>query len=145
MRPSLIIPRLKAQVAALSNRVAAAATVEAAMDQTNLGVPNAFIVPGPDVVEGDVLLSPYAQEITARFSVVLTVANTAAGDDRGQAAVEALLDLRNTVMTALVGWTPDAARFAPLSYGGGDEIVHTRARAHTQLEFFTSTTTANAA
>lgn len=143
MRPSLVIPRLKEQVAALSGRVAAAASLEQAMDQTGVAVPHAFVVPGAEVAEGEVMLSPLVQDVTLRFSVVLGVANTA--DERGQGAIEAIVDLRNSVVAALVGWTPDAARFAPLLYAGGDEVIVTRARAHTQFEFTTTSSTAEAA
>jgi hypothetical protein len=76
------------------------------------------------------------------FAVAIAVSNTA--DERGQDASEALADCIAEVVAALQGWTPDGELYAPILLVGetGDYTDWTRARAWTQLDFTSASTTA---
>lgn len=143
MRPSLIIPRLRASCPMFGGRVAGAANFRQAAQQDDFPAPHAFVLVGADQ-DGEVMLSGLDQEITTRFAVVVAVQNTA--DERGQDAGEAFYDARAELLAALVGWTPDPARYAPVLYlGMPDDPDVTRARAWAQFDFQTIATTASAA
>lgn len=144
MRPSLVIPRLRAQCPVFANRVAGAATYRQVAVQDDFPVPHAFLLPLGDVEDGEVMLSALDQELTTRFAVVVAVANTS--DERGQAAAELIHDARAELIAALVGWTPDAARYSPVLYRGmPDDPDITRARAWAQFDFEANAYTASAA
>ena len=144
MRPSLIIPRLRAQCPVFQQRVAGAATFRQVVLQDDFPVPHAFVLPLGDSADGDVMVSGLDQELTTRFSVNVAVANTS--DERGQAAAELIYDARAELIAALVGWTPDAARFSPILYRGmPDDPDITRARAWAQFDFEALAFTATAA
>lgn len=144
MRPSLVIPRIRTQCGIFQNRVAGAATYRQVSLQDDFPVPHAFVIPLGDVADGEVMVSALDQELTTRFAVVVAVANTS--DERGQAAGEAIYDIRAALLGALVGWTPDAARYSPVLYRGmPDDPDVTRARAWAQFDFEANAYTANAA
>lgn len=143
MRPSLIIPRLRAQCPLFVNRVAGSATYRQVSIQDDFPVPHAFVLPMGES-DAEVMLSSLDQELTTRFAVVVAVSNTS--DERGQAAAEAIYDIRVELLTALVGWTPDATRYAPILYRGmPDDPDITRSRAWVQFDFESLTYTASAA
>lgn len=144
MRPSLIIPRLRTLCTAFQNRVAGSATYRQVALQDDFPAPHAFVLPLGESADGEVMLSSLDQELTTRFAVVVAVANTS--DERGQAAAEAIYDLRANIIAALVGWTPDPARYSPILYRGmPDDPDITRARAWAQFDFESLATTASAA
>lgn len=144
MRPSLIIPRLRAQCPTLANRVAGSASYQQAMVQSDFAVPHAFVLLQGEDADGDVTLSDLDQALTARVGIVVCVSNTT--DERGQAASETILDIRNELLTALVGWTPDLTKYGPILYRGmPDDPDVTRARAWAQFDFEALDFTANAA
>lgn len=144
MRPSLVIPRIRAQCAIFANRVAGAATYRQVSLQDDFPVPHAFILPLGEAADGEVMLSSLDQELTTRFAVVVAVANTS--DERGQAAAEVMFDARAQLLAALVGWTPDATRYAPVLYRGmPDDPDLNRARAWAQFDFEALAYTASAA
>ncbi len=143
MRPSLIIPRLRTQCPIFVNRVAGSATYRQVSLQDDFPVPHAFVLPQGESAEGEVMLSALDQEIATRFAVVVAVANTS--DERGQAAAEAFYDIRVQLLAALVGWTPDASRFAPILYRGmPDDPDINRSRAWAQFDFEALAYTASA-
>lgn len=144
MRPSLIIPRLRSQCAIFANRVAGSATYRQVSLQDDFAAPHAFVMPLGEVADGEVMISSLDQELTTRFAVVVAVANTS--DERGQAAAETIYDIRVALLTALVGWTPDATRYAPILYRGmPDDPDVNRARAWAQFDFEALAYTATAA
>lgn len=143
MRPSLIIPRLRAQCPTLANRVAGSATYRQIVLQDDFPVPHAFVLLQGESADGEVMLSSLDQELTARFAVVVAVANTS--DERGQTAAESILDIRAELLAALVGWTPSTG-YAPILYRGmPDDPDVTRSRAWAQFDFEALDYTANAA
>lgn len=143
MRPSLVIPRIRAQCPIFGSRVAGSATYRQVSLQDDFPVPHAFVMPLGETADGDVMVSALDQELTTRFAVVVAVANTS--DERGQAAAEAIFDARAQLLAALVGWTPNAT-FAPVLYRGmPDDPDVNRARAWAQFDFEALAYTASAA
>ena len=144
MRPSLVIPRLRAQCPIFANRVAGSATYRQVSLQDDFPVPHAFVLPMSEMADGDITLSSVDQELTTRFAVVVAVSNT--NDERGQAASEAIYDVRAQLIAALVGWTPDATRYGAVLYRGmPDDPDLNRARAWVQFDFEATAFTATAA
>jgi hypothetical protein len=144
MRPSLVIPRIRAQCSIFANRVAGAATYRQVSLQDDFPAPHAFVLPLGELADGEVMISTVDQELATRFAVVVAVSNTS--DERGQAAAEAIYDIRASLLTALVGWTPDATRYAPVLYRGmPDDPDVNRARAWAQFDFEALAYTATAA
>ena len=143
MRPSLIIPRIKAECPIFAGRVAGSATMRRVFEQTDFPVPHAFVVTLGEEPSGDVTLSDLDQELTRRFSVTVAVDNTS--DERGQAASEVLEDCRNQLLAALVGWSPDPERYGAVFYAGMPyDIDISRARAWAQLDWQLTAYTADA-
>lgn len=140
--PDAVIARLRAQCPIFSSRVAGTAAETRASEQTEFPVPHAFFMPGAiEPGEGEEI-SPLDQHLTVRFRVLIAVDNSA--DDRGQAGATGLLAATRQVVAALVGWTPDAATFAPILFDGlEDSFDSNRARLWGGLAFRTSTTTRN--
>lgn len=144
MRPSLIIPRVRAACPVFQQRVAGAATYRQVSLQDDFPVPHAFVLPLGDAADGDVMISTLDQAITTRFAVVVAVANTS--DERGQAAAEFIFTARAQLIAALVGWTPEQGRYSPILYRGmPDDPDITRARAWAQFDFEAEASTATAA
>lgn len=143
MRPSIIIPRLRAQCPIFANRVAGSATYRQVALHDDFPVPHAFVMPLGDAADGEVMISAVDQELTTRFAVVVAVANTS--DERGQAAAEVIYDIRAQLLAALVGWTPGANFGAVLYRGMPDDPDVNRARAWAQFDFEALAYTATAA
>lgn len=112
--PAAVITRLRAQVAAFSNRIAFAVSEEQALEQRELTLPRAFILPASQE-PGDVMLSPLDQEFIVRLRVMIFVSNAA--DERGQAGTAAFLGHAADVQQALIGWAPSTA-YAPFLSDG---------------------------
>lgn len=119
MKPSLIIPRLRQQVAALGERVAGVAAYAAAAQQTEFPRPHAFVVPLGEEAGENQTVGGVTQVVRARFGVIVAVSNLS--DERGQAGAEQLEDIRDALIAALVGWTPLAQRFDVIAYDGTPE------------------------
>lgn len=144
MRPSLVIPHLKATCPVFENRVAGSASYEQAIAQYDFPVPHAIVLLGPEGDGEAPALSALDQEMTLAFAIVVTVSNSA--DDRGQAAAEQIFDIRAELLAAMVAWTPDTARYAPVRYlGMPDDPEMNRSRLHARLDFQTVANTASAA
>lgn len=138
IRPSLIIPRIRAECPIFSNRVAGTAKLRLVFDQNDLPVPHAFFTPRGSDATGDDTTSPLDQEIIRRFTVTVAVANIS--DDRGQGAAEALCDVEAELVAALVGWSPEDGVYDPIRFlGTPDEIDVSRARAWADFDFETRT------
>lgn len=132
MRPSLIIPRLRAECPIFNQRVAGAAGFARAMDQIDFPLPHAFVLPLTESANGDVQISGLDQELNSRFSVSVCVSNS---DDVGLNSLESIYDIRAQLLTALVGWHPTPA-FGPIMYVGmPDDPAINRARAWMQFDF----------
>jgi hypothetical protein len=137
VRPSLIIPRLRASCPIFSGRVAGAADFAAASLADDVPVPYAFVLPGGDVPGEQELIGQALQQLQDRFTVAVCVSNTS--DERGQAGAEQLHDIRAELLTALLGWSP-AAEFGPTSYLGSDgDPTIDRARIWHAFDFACST------
>ena len=116
MRPSLIIPRLRAQCPVFSNRVAGAIQFRQAMGADDFPVPHAFVLLMGVVPTGQDLISGYDQVVNAQLQVVVAVSSAA--DDRGQDASEQMISCFVQVRDALLGWTPDPQRYGPIITDG---------------------------
>lgn len=113
--PQLIIARLKAQVTALKI-VAGAADFAAAAPEVKQ-TPSAFVLELANRPTGNALATiAVSQENTVRFGVVIAVQNLR--DPRGEKAHTDLRTLRESVMTALLGWQPDPD-YDVVEYAGG--------------------------
>lgn len=144
MRPSLLIPRIKAECPIFASRVAASATFRKLFDADDFPVPHAFVLPLGETWEGDATLSGLDQELKQRFAVVVAVDNTS--DERGQAAAEVFYDARAQLFAALIGWSPQPGVIGPILYSGmPDDPDITRARAWIQFDFEALAYTASAA
>ena len=131
MRPSLIIPRIRAQVAGFSNRVASTAEFASAqiLDVT---VPAAFVVPLAETVDANQSMPLVTQLFDDQFGVIVVVDNSV--DSRGQAGAEQLSDLRDQLLTALVGWRP-LPQYQPVTWQGSEHLAMDAARLWHQFNF----------
>ena len=135
MKPSLIIPRIRAQVSAFSNRVGGTAAFEAAASSNeDIAVPAAFVVPLGEEVSDSVSAPGVVQIIDDRFGVIVVVSNTA--DEGGADGAEQVDDLRASLLTALTAYRPSVAHH-PIRYMGGQHLAIDRARLWHQFEFAT--------
>lgn len=133
--PSAIIVRLRAEVATFSNRVGGAGALEAALDEEDLAVPSAFVVPLDDSADATTTAGTVTQVLVESFAVVVAVDNTA--DLRGQAGAEALDPIRTALWAALLGWEP-AAGYWPVEYREGGLFRIARHRLWWQFVFATA-------
>lgn len=106
MTPASIILRLREQCPEL-RLVGGAAQLESAIEALT-ATPAAFVLPAREsATESPFMDQTVQQEVLAEFAVVIAAANLA--DDEGAAARESLQAVRDSVRTALLGWTPDDA------------------------------------
>lgn len=140
--PDAVIARLRSQATLFNNRVAGTAAEVRASEQTEFPVPHAFFMPG-GIEPGDgEEISPLDQHLLVRFRVMISVDNST--DDRGQAGATGLLTAVKAVTAALVGWSPNPAKFSPILFDGlEDSFDSNRARLWGTVAFRTSTTTSN--
>lgn len=136
MKLSPIIVRLRSQVAALSNRVGGVAELEAAQRNEELAVPHAFVYRLDDLAEEGDEVGMGTQAMSEAFGVLVVV--SAAADDRGAAADDAMDDLRDALLAALKGWSPDGAH-QEFEYRGFETIELSRARLWRRFDFVTLT------
>jgi hypothetical protein len=136
MKLGPIIVRVRAEVAAFSNRVGGVAELEAAIDNKELAVPHAFVYRLEDLPEESDEIGAGTQAMNETFGVLVAVANT--GDARGAAADDQLDDLRDALIAALKGWSPEGAH-QELDYRGFETVEVTRARVWRRFDFATLT------
>ena len=133
MRPSLIIPRIRSQVAAFANRVASTAEFASAQSSIeDVAVPAAFVVPLAESVTENQSMPLVTQFMDDQFGVIIVVDNSV--DNRGQAGAEQLSDLRDGLLTALIGWRPTAV-YMPITYQGSEHLALDAARLWHQFNF----------
>lgn len=113
--PQWIITQLRTEVTSLK-LVGGAADFAAAAEGVRQ-TPSAFVLPSSERASGSSTgTMVVSQRNSVRFAIVIAVQNLR--DPRGEKAQADLLALRNSIMTALHGWEPDAD-FDPIEYGGG--------------------------
>lgn len=134
MKITPVVARLKAQCPAFANRVAGAAALATALEQTDFPLPHAFVVREADQPSDDDVVGGTVQDCAEEFAVVLVVSNTA--DATGLAADDQIDDLRAAVAAALIGWRPDPDA-TPVIYEGGALDGFDRARLWYRLSFQT--------
>lgn len=134
MKPSLIIPRLRANCPIFAGRVFGAAAYAQAAESDDVAVPCAFVIPAGDTALGDELLgAEHLQTLEDRFAVIVCMSNTA--DERGAAGAEQLHDARAELIAALCGWSPDPES-DPINYQGAEsEPAIDRARIWHSFDF----------
>ena len=134
MRPSLIIPRLRAQCASFSNRVGGAADYAGAqLSEAELAVPHAFVIPvATTPIENQLLGGSVAQDVIDTFAVAICVLNTV--DERGQDSAETMEGLIEEVVSALIGWTP-SGNFGAVEWAATEYSDPDRARLWAQVTF----------
>lgn len=129
---SPVIVQIRAQVATFSDRVAGAASFEAAQGADDVVVPAAYVVPVGDEVEQSQTAGGIVQSMNEVIGVIVAVDNTS--DARGQAAADQLETIRAALWAALLGWDPDASG-EQFEYAGGTIVGMTRARVWMQFDF----------
>lgn len=133
MRPSLIIPRLRAQCPSFANRVGGAADYAGAqINEADLAVPHAFVIPVASTPAENQLIGAVAQDVTETFAVGICVSNTV--DERGQDSAEVMESLIDEVVTALIGWTP-TGNFGAVEWAATEYSDPDRARLWAQVTF----------
>lgn len=101
--PQLVISRISSQVPALKSVAGAAQFAAAAIEARIL--PAAWVIEIANAGARNTLATvAVSQETTVRFGVVLAVQNLR--DPRGEKAHADLRAIRESVMTALLGWQP---------------------------------------
>lgn len=133
MRPSLIIPRLRANCPSFSNRIGGAVDFEGAQLSEELAVPCAFVIPiATQPSENELLGGLVAQDITEVFGIAICISNTE--DERGQDSAEVMHDLIDEIKGVLIGWIP-GADFGPVEWSGVDFTAPDRARLWATISF----------
>jgi len=138
VKPSLIIPRLRSQIASFSNRVGGAAEFAAAVADESyaLAVPHAFVIPNAESATRNETVPIVTQMIEETMSVLVAVDNTIAA--RGQDAAEQMEGtIKPALWAALLGWSPDATVYGLFEYAEGRQFKIDRARLWWQFDFVT--------
>ncbi|MDB2704912.1 hypothetical protein N9Y67_00055 [Pseudomonadota bacterium] len=133
MKLELIINEIKSHCPTFENRVSGAAEYADLHNHSRLKVPAAYIIPLDDEAGPIRSKNSYTQSIVEGFAVVLVVSN--ATDERGQAAMNAIDDLRLELWRALLGWKGVGECYERIEYNGGNLLNIDRARLDYQLEF----------
>ncbi len=131
---SPIISQIKKYCASFDNRVAGGIDWDAIKNSAKLPLPSAYVVMGEDDAEqsdSNVVL----QNLTDYFDVVVVIRNT---DERGQAAVDAVHNLRKELFRALIGFMPDID-YEPIEYEGGGLADIDRAITIYSFRFYSKT------
>lgn len=131
MKPSAIVPRLRAACPSFANRVGGASALLAAVADEGLAVPSAYMVPTEEDTAPPLSKQTAVQEVVEGFAVIVAIAATA--DDRGQDAAETLEDLKRELQAALCNWVP--AGYHPVRYVGAQQFDGNRARLFWQFDF----------
>ena len=121
MRPSLVITRLRDQCPLLGDRVSGAIGRDDALDIAmgegrGLPVPCAFVVWSGEAVGNEQILDGLSDTVETTFAITAIVSGVA--DGIGQDASERLLDVRDELLAALVGWAPTGGRYGACIYEG---------------------------
>lgn len=136
MRPSLIIPHLRAACPSFSNRIGGAVDFEGAQLAEELQMPCAFVIPIATTPAENQLIGGVAQDVVETFSVAICTSNVA--DERGQDSVETMHDLIDEISAALVAWSP-AANCGPIEWAGVEFTAPDRAKLWATTTYSTQT------
>lgn len=128
----LVIAAIKERCESYGGRVSGAAEFTSLPPNTVLPVPAAFVITMDDDVGDNRSENGYLQSVWDRIAVVVAIDNTP--DQRGQAAINMVKDLRKELWGALLGWPPDEDH-GGLEYDGGQLMRMDRARMFYQFEF----------
>jgi hypothetical protein len=134
MQITPIIEQLRAYCPSFASRIAGAAEYKALPESANLPVPAAYVLPlednpGPPMSENAV-----RQSLVESFAVVVALSNTT--DERGQAAVTSLHDVRAELWRALLGWQlGQPSIYNGIYYEGASLLGLDRARMWYRFEF----------
>lgn len=132
MKLTPVIAHLRANCPTFAGRVAGAAQYATSKSATALRAPCAFVIPLDDAPESNGSKVGVRQQISESFGVVVAVSNEA--DEKGQAAVDQIHDLRSELWAALLNWPP-ADGYDGLDYQSGALIDLDRHRLWWQFEF----------
>lgn len=111
----LIRDRIKSQVSDFG-KVAMASNIGAALAALDI-VPAAFVIRSSRTADPNTQeTGGFSQRLTETYSVL--IAGRATGDVSGEDTSLAIETLSQAVITALMGWEPDADH-EPMEYGGG--------------------------
>jgi hypothetical protein len=134
MNTAPFIARLRAQCPGFKYIGGALDLNETTLQSANQ--PSAYVLPLSETAEPGRLLGVHDQRITQTWGVVLVLraARTTAQDQSAE-----LDTLRQSVRTALAGWTPDAASTEPLDIASGQLVSLEAGLLLWQDEFTTQT------
>lgn len=132
MNLDLVIAALRQRCPSFAGRVGGAAQFQLLPEKTNLPVPCAYVIPLNDSPEDNRSASGYRQSVTDAFGVIVALSNVA--DERGQAAVRCVHDIRRELFKALLGWQV-SDDYDGIEYSGGELLDIDRARLWYQFEF----------
>lgn len=132
MNLNAVITQLRQRAPVFANRVAGAAKFQVLPEGANLQVPAAYVIPLDENPEPQQSSNGYRQVVEDSFAVVVALSNTV--DERGQAAVTTVHDIRKLLVRALVGWQP-GDDYDQIAYDGGSLLHLDRARMYYQFEF----------
>lgn len=136
MKLSTVIAALRQRCPSLGARVFGVAEFDALLGHEVMPeLPAAFVLPLEDELIGAYHSHTIVVELRERIAVVVAIAQS---DPRGQAAYDAVHDLRAEIWAALLGWVPEGSDRA-LVYEGGEPLDMTRERLLYQLDFFAET------
>lgn len=131
MKLSPIVAQMRADCPTFAGRVSAGIDWDAVVDSAKLALPAAYVIAAADLAGDNRTQTGVLQDITDMFSVVIVLES---GDERGQAANDALHDLRAELWRSLVGWVP-GAEYTPIEYVKGELLHISRARTVYQFSF----------
>lgn len=131
MKLNPLVAQLRADCPTFAGRVSAGIDWDAVVDSAKLALPAAYVINAADAAGDNQVQNGVQQIITDLFSVVVVLDS---GDERGQAANDAVHDLRAELWRALVGWKP-GAEYTPIEYVKGELLHISRARTVYQFSF----------
>jgi hypothetical protein len=119
---ALWINRIAGEVADLQQRVYGAAMLETAMTQgMPKQMPVAYVVMASEHAANNEFDTGLMQQVTVAFSVITAIRN--AVDVTGMNSHQMLRDLRQSIMTAILNWTPDSQQYDITQFVQG-QLLH---------------------
>lgn len=102
---SLIQARLQSSVEALALVGEAADFIAVSKDAKPVKTPSAWVIPSSESADSNTLSGAVSQRVKTRFGVVYAVKNV--NDKAGARRIAGLRELRNSTLSALVGYEPE--------------------------------------
>lgn len=134
MKLSAVVAQVREYCPSFAGRVAGGIDFDAVATSTQLSLPAAYVVATGDTPSKNDLQNGIRQNVRDEFDVVVVLDSR---DERGQAAVDLLHDVRRELWRALLGWRPDAEN-DPIEYAGGELVVINRNRVIYRYSFTTA-------